>query len=290
MLRWRLLLGSLFIAALAGLCWLDTGPRPGRWLGPLAVLLAAAATQEMFWLYRSRGLAPLAWPAYVGNVGMVIAAAAAVWLNLPQHVLTWPACVLALAMASGFVGEMARYRQPGTTSELLGLGMMALVYVGLCLAFLVALRVVAPDPAGIVALASLIIVVKMCDTGAYTMGRLLGRHKLAPLLSPGKTVEEAWGGLVWGVGAAVLTFALLVPALGGFGTAPWWRWAIYGALVAIAGTAGDLAESLLKRDLGRKDSSPWMPGFGGVLDLLDSVLLAAPIAWLCWKTGLVWLR
>ncbi len=290
MLRWRLLLGSLFIAALAGLSWLDAGPRPGRWLVPLAALLAVAATQELLWMLGARAALHLAWPVYAGNVCMVLAAAAAAATGNVQQVLAWPACVLALALACVFVVEMASYRQPGGASERLGLALLALTYVGLCLVFVVALRFVAPDPAGILALASLVLVVKMCDTGAYTVGRLAGRRKLAPLLSPGKTVEGACGGFVWGVAAPALVFAYLVPALGGPAAAPWWRWGVYGALVGVAGMVGDLAESLLKRDLGRKDSSPWMPGFGGVLDLLDSVLLAAPVAWLCWKAGLVWLR
>lgn len=289
MLRWRLLLGSLFIAALVALCWLDAGPQPGLWLTPLALLLAVAATHEMLWLYKARGLVPLAWPAYVGNVAMVLAAAAAVWCGVQDQVLAWPACILALSTACAFVGEMARYSHPGSTSERLALAVLALVYVGLCLAFVVALRLIAPDPVGILALASLVLVVKMCDTGAYTVGRLMGRCKLAPLLSPGKTIEGTCGGLAWGVAAAVVVYVYVVPALGGPAGATWWRWALYGAVLAGAGTVGDLAESLLKRDLGRKHSSPWMPGFGGVLDLLDSILLAAPVAWLCWKAGLVWL-
>jgi phosphatidate cytidylyltransferase len=289
MLRWRLTLGTVFVAALVGLCWLDAGPRPGVWLMPLALLLAVAATQEMMWLFKGRGLSPTIWPAYAGNVCMVLAPAVSHWSGAREDVLAWPACILALSAALAFVVEMARYTEGGRTSESLALAILVLVYVGLCLAFVVSLRLVAPDPGGILALASLVLVVKMCDTGAYTVGRLIGRRKLAPLLSPGKTIEGAVGGLVWGVAASVAAFTFVVPALGP-AAAPWWRWAAYGAAVALSGTLGDLAESLLKRDLGRKDSSPWMPGFGGVLDLLDSILLAAPVAWLCWKTGLVWVR
>ncbi len=64
-------------------------------------------------------------------------------------------------------------------------------------------------------------------------------------------------------------------------------WIIFGLLMGCVGMLGDLAESLLKRDVGCKDSSAWMPGFGGVLDILDSLLLSAPIAWLCWSLGIV---
>jgi phosphatidate cytidylyltransferase len=69
--------------------------------------------------------------------------------------------------------------------------------------------------------------------------------------------------------------------------APDWGWIIYALLVSIAGLLGDLAESLLKRDAGVKDSSTWMPGFGGALDLLDSILAAAPVAYVWWVAGLV---
>jgi phosphatidate cytidylyltransferase len=68
-----------------------------------------------------------------------------------------------------------------------------------------------------------------------------------------------------------------------------WGWLIFGLSIGIAGMVGDLAESLLKRDMGRKDSSPWMPGFGGALDLLDSILVAAPVAYVCWAGRLVFL-
>ena len=68
---------------------------------------------------------------------------------------------------------------------------------------------------------------------------------------------------------------------------PWWGSVLYGLILALAGMLGDLAESLLKRDVGRKDSSRWLPGLGGVLDILDSLLLAAPPAYLCWVAELV---
>jgi phosphatidate cytidylyltransferase len=140
---------------------------------------------------------------------------------------------------------------------------------------------------GIAAIASLAIVVKMCDIGAYTFGRLLGRRKMTPVLSPGKTWEGAVGGLAFACLGSWLALNWLAPALSA-GLAPRsaWCWLGYGLFVGIAGILGDLAEPLIKRDVGRKDSSAWMPGFGGVLDLLDSVLFAAPVAFLCWKLGI----
>jgi phosphatidate cytidylyltransferase len=85
-------------------------------------------------------------------------------------------------------------------------------------------------------------------------------------------------------------FAVFVPRLFGFATpkVSWWVACAYGLSLALAGIAGDLAESLLKRDLGRKDSSGWLPGLGGVLDVVDSVLFAAPVGFLWWAAG--WLH
>jgi phosphatidate cytidylyltransferase len=81
---------------------------------------------------------------------------------------------------------------------------------------------------------------------------------------------------------------LIRPALGLSAPAPdTWRWIVYGVVIAIAGMFGDLAESLLKREAGVKNSSTWMPGLGGVLDVLDSILFAAPIAYACWAFGLL---
>jgi phosphatidate cytidylyltransferase len=143
---------------------------------------------------------------------------------------------------------------------------------------------------GMLALVSLIATVKMSDIGQYTVGRLIGRHKLAPKISPGKTWEGVAGGVVF----AAVTSAYLVfwrPDMAQLRTSLNWesaravllvRATVYGALLAVAGMAGDLAESLLKRDAAMKDSSEWMPGFGGVLDLLDSLLVAAPVAYLFW--------
>jgi phosphatidate cytidylyltransferase len=134
-------------------------------------------------------------------------------------------------------------------------------------------------------LVSLIAVVKMGDSGAYTVGRLIGRHKMAPVLSPGKT----WEGVAGAIGFAMLGAWMVFRLMPGSSTRTEfrWQWLVYGAIVGVAGLIGDLAESLIKRDAGRKDSSTWMPGFGGILDVLDSILFAAPIAWILWAIELV---
>jgi phosphatidate cytidylyltransferase len=273
----------VLIAAMTGLCWLDHGAStPGVWLLPVALVLCVLASAEIIYLARAGGLQPLAWPVYLGNLLMV----ASCWLPYVSHglaggdqpalKLAWPWAVLGIGVLSVMIGEMQRYEKPGGVTANAAAAVLGLVYVGLMLTFVIQIRLLW----GIEALVSLIVVVKACDTGAYTVGRLIGRHKLAPVLSPGKTIEGALGGLAFACLASCATFAYLERGtlLG---------WIVFGLIVGLAGMLGDLAESLIKRDVGVKDSSRWLPGFGGVLDMLDSLLLAAPVAWLCWAFGLV---
>ncbi len=189
------------------------------------------------------------------------------------------------AVALAFVAEMRRHQKPGGVTVSVAVAVLGVAYVGLLLSFLIQLRYWW----GLRALLSLLIVVKMADTGAYAVGRIAGRHKMAPSLSPSKTIEGAIGALVVACLSSWATFRWLLPSPTGPEVArePWQGWLLFGLLIGVAGIVGDLAESLLKRGAARKDSSDWMPGFGGVLDLLDSVLLAAPVAYVCWTLGLV---
>lgn len=298
MLPWRLLLGALSIAAMIGLCWLDhSASVPGIWLIPLAIVAAVLATQEVLDMAAIAQMRPLRWTVYVGVVLVVCSS----WIDgLERTVLStslvgyYLFCLrpvvlplLAIAILLVLFGEMWRYQRPGGNMANLAAGVFPLIYVGLMLNFAVNLRMIG----GVAALASWIIVVKLGDTGAYAVGRLIGRHKMAPLISPGKTIEGGVGALGFSCLGSWLAFRWLVPLMLPeelmVPWRPWWGWIAFGLLVGGAGMVGDLAESLLKRDVGVKDSSTWMPGFGGVLDMIDSLLLAAPVAWFCWATGLV---
>ena len=225
-----------------------------------------------------------------------------------------PLWAMAIGMLLIFVGEMRRYEQPGGTLARIAVGVFSLVYVGLMLTFAVQIRLFW----GVGAIAAWIISVKMGDIGAYTIGRLFGHNKMSPTISPGKTVEGACGAIVFALIGSWISFSgISIPLFGRWInfhgiSLPWisewisfhgivqWAppyiaqmpglpsgWIILGLLMGAVGMLGDLAESLLKRDVGCKDSSAWMPGFGGVLDILDSLLLSAPIAWLCWSLGIV---
>lgn len=122
----------------------------------------------------------------------------------------------------------------------------------------------------------LVIVVKSTDIGAYSVGKLLGRHKLFPRISPGKTWEGFVGGLLTAVGVSVIFYAVTRGRLGEV-TLTATHAVILGLVLGVAAVAGDLFESLVKRAAGAKDSSSAIPGMGGILDVLDSLLFGAPI-------------
>jgi len=134
-----------------------------------------------------------------------------------------------------------------------------------------------PD-AGIFFLVFTLTVVINCDAGAYFAGRAYGRHKLAPQISPGKSVEGAIGGILWGTVAGLICKALFDafwPAMSA--SLGWLPLAGFGVTLAIVGIVGDLVESLLKRDAQLKDTGALLPGMGGVLDRIDAPLLAIPV-------------
>jgi phosphatidate cytidylyltransferase len=297
-LRYRLIVGTILIAAFAALCWADAnhalGTPAGAWLLPLAVLLSIPATGEALNLLAVGNQRPNRVLTYVGN--FLIVAVNGITLFGPDRlhnsdfgVFAWPIGAFALVVIALFIGEIIRYRAPGRATINLGTSMLALVYVGLFLTFVVQIAV-GPHWHGLLALLSLIIMVKMGDTGAYTVGRLIGRHKMTPHLSPGKTWEGAAGALLFAVlGSWIVFYPLRALFISDVTTAPAaWQWICYGLILGVVGMLGDLAESLLKRDAGKKDSSTWMPGLGGVLDVLDSILFAAPVAYICWASGLVY--
>jgi phosphatidate cytidylyltransferase len=179
-----------------------------------------------------------------------------------------------------FLAEMARYRVPGTTLLNLAGMLVGVAYVGVLLSFTARLRL----DWGIGPLAAMLVAVKMGDTGAYTVGRLVGRHALAPALSPKKTVEGALGAMAFSCLASWAGFQWLAfpGSQAGSGHFPSLWCLSFGLLMGITGLLGDLAESLIKRDVGKKDSGTGIPGFGGVLDMLDSVLYAGPVAYAFW--------
>jgi phosphatidate cytidylyltransferase len=201
----------------------------------------------------------------------------------------WLLCGLILGSALTIGGEMRAYGQPAMsplahqTTGRIAMTLLAMLYIGLPLGVLGLLRQTGPNPFGLWALLSVLVIPKVSDSGAYFVGRTWGKRKLIPRLSPGKTVAGAFGGLAFGVLAACLMCFLIAPGLFQIQPPlPLMGACAYGLLVSAAAMAGDLAESMFKRDAGIKDSGGWLPGLGGMLDVVDSVLAASFAAYLFW--------
>ncbi|WP_422929848.1 phosphatidate cytidylyltransferase [Singulisphaera sp. PoT] len=199
----------------------------------------------------------------------------------PINAIGWPLLTYAGVIMGAFLIQSVQFRKPGSTMTSIAGSILSVSYVGILGSFIIQMRWFDGQYHGIIPLAYMIATAKGTDTGAYTVGRIAGRHKLWPEISPNKTIEGAIGGLFAGIGAslivaAVARYLLQVPTLS------WQAAAGFGFLVSTAAQLGDLMESMIKRDCAQKDASSAVPGFGGVLDVLDSLLFAAPVAFTYW--------
>jgi phosphatidate cytidylyltransferase len=140
------------------------------------------------------------------------------------------------------------------------------------LATFVALMLAAPD--GPWRVLTFLLLTVVSDTGAYAVGWRFGTHKLAPRISPGKTREGLGGAIAFSMAAGALCMQFLID------DGNWWQGLLLGLAAAVTATLGDLGESMVKRDLGIKDMGTLLPGHGGIMDRLDSLLPTAPVAWL----------
>ncbi len=188
--------------------------------------------------------------------------------------LSWPFGLrgLALAFAATALGCLVWRMRAGAAHYLrdVSAGLFTAVYVPLFCSFVVILTV-APDGVGRVLTYMLCVVAS--DVGGYAVGVLFGRHPMAPTISPKKSWEGFAGSQLLGMATGAVCVALM---LGG----SWWQGALTGALLVVVATLGDLVESLVKRDLGIKDMGRLLPGHGGLMDRLDSMLPTAVVAYL----------
>lgn len=299
MLRQRLLVSSLLIPLLVGLFAWDHQLGSGApVLLVLVTVLAVRLAFELVQLLHRRDL-QASWPlAGIGAAVLVISGwPGELWGGVCECLvggspLERVAGALAMVVLVLLLVHALRFREPGSSLGGLGADVLVVVYTGFLLSVTVQLRWTPRPELGYLALGSLVAAAKMGDTGAYTLGRLFGRKKLHPRLSPGKTWMGALGAVLGAALGAVawLEWGRMAFETGDAGESlqaasglPVWLWAaIYGAVIGVAGLIGDLCESLMKRDAEVKDSAALFPGMGGTLDLLDSILYAGPVAWLFW--------
>ena len=286
MLGWRLTVSAILIPSFFGLCYADArmGDRAPILL-VLCLLLAVRASWEFLELLKTRSF-KTGFPLVAGCTVVVVAASwtralfpEATVTSLEMILLTWVGSVLVL-----FINAAFRYETPGHHMESLAAEVLCVSYVGALLALTTQMRWLAGSDAGYLLIGSAIIAAKSGDIGAYTLGRLFGKKKMIPRLSPGKTWAGAYGAVLGAVLGSWAWLTFSTPLFNSTWKPPaLWAIVIFGVVIGIIGLIGDLCESMIKRDVEKKDSAALMPGFGGLLDLLDSILFAGPVAYVLWR-------
>ncbi len=234
---------------------------PAAFFALMAIGIALAAW-ECYRLLESRGDRPF---RLLGVAASVVLA----WSFLGARPLVPAAIPLLAATALAVIAAMARRDTPDAMLRAASSTLFPVLFVGLTLGTVVGLRGRAGED-GTDTLLLLLLCVICSDTAAFYVGSTIGRHRMAPVLSPRKTWEGAVGGLLASVAGAVVAHFWFYQRL----ALP--HALAIGVLLSAAGVLGDLAESMVKRAAGAKDSSALLPGHGGFLDRVDSLLLAGP--------------
>jgi phosphatidate cytidylyltransferase len=251
----RILVAAVLVPAVVGLVYLG-----GWWLFLLALAGGILALHELYRM--ARELRPLVLAGYLGFVLTLV--------GLELGGIPWMLAGVASTFLLSFVVFGLSDARPSATASF-GVTLLGVVWVGAGLGFLLLLRDI-PE-FGFWAVVAVLFTVFAADTAAFLVGRAVGRHKMAPAISPGKS----WEGFVAGTAAAMGTaFVLLYKDRDEFLSIP--EILALGGAVAIGSVFGDLFESSVKRDLGVKDSGRILAGHGGMLDRLDSLLWAGPAA------------
>lgn len=273
----RILVGGLLTLVAAGVFYGDhvIGP-PYPFLVLLSLLLILRGSYEFVNLIPASRRPPY-WVVAVG-VAMVLAGHwTAAYYNFGiAGAAKRSAMGFAIAVLLAFLAEMRTFREPGESINRIGLTVLGVAYLGMLGCFFADIRIFQADAqAGTLGMILAVFVPKGCDIGAYFTGKAIGKHKMCPTLSPNKTWEGAIGGLLTAMVVA-LVIQWVRPIIAG----DWPGAAACGFTVGLAGMLGDLAESLMKRDSGVKDSANLIPGFGGLLDVIDAIIFAAPVSYL----------
>ncbi|MCY2963000.1 MAG: phosphatidate cytidylyltransferase [Planctomycetota bacterium] len=285
MLAQRLVVGPILVLTFVGLLLLDLKLGTGApILAALASVLVARAAWEYCQLVNVRTIRTDWRFLAIFGVATLLANWIPHWTSAGTHApqFGWPLLVFSLSLVGLFCKAMYQFETPGATIETLGAEVLGLAYVAIFTSATAQLRWVWDGELLYLPLASVVVISKCGDIAAYFTGRAIGGAKLCPRLSPGKTIAGGIGAVVGGTlgGWAWLHWGTL--KLTDFQPGPLSALMLYGVVMSLSGMAGDLAESLIKRDVSKKDAPALFPGFGGLLDVLDSVIFCGPIALLLW--------
>jgi len=268
MLRQRIIT-ALWLLPLALLCILvpARGAYYPIWLGVQALVLALFVWGGVEWTHLMR-FKPLTSRLFVVGLGMTLSLLAVFFNKIPP-LLVWAVALLwwSIALYAVLRYQQTPFRRFGGTASAIGTGACLLVPPYFSFLYL---KTVTP---GHNWLLYAVLVVWCADTGAYFVGKKFGQRKLADRISPGKTREGLMGALV-----SVWVMAALIYLCQGFKGFSFVQWMIWMTVIALASVLGDLLESLFKRMQGVKDSGTALPGHGGILDRIDSLTAALPIA------------
>lgn len=264
----------------------------GGWTLTVAVgLLAVVGTRETYGLARARNWRPFEWAGLALAAGLILAA------GVQGSYQAWAPSALALIILVVFgslAGAVFRRGPEGDPLLAVGTTLLGVGYAALPLAFAVFLRELPEQMAGMPVsgwsathlLMFPLVVTWLGDTFAYFTGKHLGRRKLIPSVSPKKTVAGSVGGIAGAaLGAALFAFLFLGPDA--VHTLPIPIAALLGAVLGAVAQVGDLAESVLKREAGVKDSGTLLPGHGGVLDRFDAIYFTLPLTYLAFPFLLI---
>lgn len=247
----------------AGLLW-------SQWLFIIAVtVMLCLATIEVSRALARKGMKAETWPIFIGTAVSLIGV---FWVSAYPSVGIVPMTFMAASLGGTVLAALTARLFRGVPEGFIGdfaASAFVIAYIPMIGMFVSLLM--APDN-GTDRIWTLIACVIASDTGAFATGVLLGKHKMAPKISPSKTWEGFAGGIFWtAVVAAICCHWVLELS--------WWMGIPLGIVLCVAATIGDLVESLIKRDAGIKDMSNWLPAHGGVMDRLDSMLMAFPVGW-----------
>jgi phosphatidate cytidylyltransferase len=266
MLKQRLITALWGIPLVVAAVWFS---RPEYAFPSFTVLAAIAGLLAAMEFYRLTGVSKIL-PLYLGGLLFTLLFIVYPHLNWNLNVPVISLLLVAAVALTLILLVFLPHKEGLFQSWAWTLG--GILYLGWLISFLVSLRL----DAGRDWLFLALLATFGSDTAAYFVGKAIGRHKMAPGISPGKTREGALGGLLGAVIVSVL-FTLNTPLQLSLS---WWQAIILGLLISVFGQLGDLVESLLKRNFGVKDSGNLMPGHGGLLDRLDSILFAGVVVYL----------
>ena len=271
--------------------WAENFGCPGIWMLPLGVYLILGSAYECSAMVARSPIGSITRPAMAGCVTIMAATCVPLLWPLSGSAypasgslssLEWALAAASIALLGGFVWHLSSY-QPGQGAfqRALLAGWVA-CYFGISFAFILAVRSVGESSWGLYLLVGFILVTKLSDTGAYFAGRALGRTKLCPRVSPNKTVEGFLGGMLLACLAAWVYFDVCGRwVFGGDRIIVHWQGVLLlGASLTLVGLAGDLLQSVFKREMGFKDSGKLSPGLGGLWDVTDSLLPSAAVGYL----------